>query len=206
MSSMIALLSIKALTQPFQKSIHLLDQMVPFHLTCEEIVKERGSTIHEVTKFGQHLLVYEFLKSGSLHDFLHLSYEYSKPLTWNSRVKIALGSARALDINDVTLDNTVAMYVLVSATVLTRTFQILLELLKVCCWKSSNYCQSASIPVNASLLGMVLDNIQLKAYQPNLCADELRVPYLQRIPYHEEKSIAPDRWKSEKTSVKSAIV
>ncbi|KAJ6812432.1 protein STRUBBELIG-RECEPTOR FAMILY 6-like [Iris pallida] len=49
------------------------------------------------SEHGQHLLVYEFQKSGSLHDLLHLSDEYSKPLTWNSRVKIALGSARALE-------------------------------------------------------------------------------------------------------------
>ena len=41
------------------------------------------------SEHGQHLLVYEFLKNGSLHDFLHLSDEYSKPLIWNSRVKIA---------------------------------------------------------------------------------------------------------------------
>ncbi|TVU48168.1 hypothetical protein EJB05_07795 [Eragrostis curvula] len=43
---------------------------------------------------GQHLLVYDFHRNGSLHDLLHLSDEYSKPLSWNSRVKIALGSAR----------------------------------------------------------------------------------------------------------------
>lgn len=49
------------------------------------------------SEHGQHLLVYEFLKNGSLHDVLHLSDEYSKPLTWHSRVKIALGSARALE-------------------------------------------------------------------------------------------------------------
>nr|TKS15462.1 protein STRUBBELIG-RECEPTOR FAMILY 6-like [Populus alba] len=49
------------------------------------------------SEHGQHLLVYEFHKNGSLHDFLHLSDEYSKPLIWNSRVKIALGTARALD-------------------------------------------------------------------------------------------------------------
>ncbi|XP_054783691.1 protein STRUBBELIG-RECEPTOR FAMILY 7-like [Prosopis cineraria] len=49
------------------------------------------------SEHGQHLLVYEFHKSGSLHDFLHLSDEYSKPLIWNSRVKIALGTARALE-------------------------------------------------------------------------------------------------------------
>ncbi|PPS08017.1 hypothetical protein GOBAR_AA12628 [Gossypium barbadense] len=48
------------------------------------------------SEHGQHLLVYEFHKNGSLHEFLHLSDEYSKPLIWNSRVKIALGTARAL--------------------------------------------------------------------------------------------------------------
>ncbi|KAK3148186.1 hypothetical protein QOZ80_3BG0291810 [Eleusine coracana subsp. coracana] len=46
---------------------------------------------------GQHLLVYDFHRNGSLHDLLHLSDEYNKPLSWNSRVKIALGSARALE-------------------------------------------------------------------------------------------------------------
>ncbi|KAB2025807.1 hypothetical protein ES319_D06G174200v1 [Gossypium barbadense] len=49
------------------------------------------------SEHGQHLLVYEFHKNGSLHEFLHLSDEYSKPLIWNSRVKIALGTARALE-------------------------------------------------------------------------------------------------------------
>ncbi|XP_027904259.1 protein STRUBBELIG-RECEPTOR FAMILY 7-like [Vigna unguiculata] len=49
------------------------------------------------SEYGQHLLVYEFHKNGSLHDFLHLPDEYSKPLIWNSRVKIALGTARALE-------------------------------------------------------------------------------------------------------------
>ncbi|KAL6883361.1 hypothetical protein ACP4OV_010775 [Aristida adscensionis] len=46
---------------------------------------------------GQHLLVYDFHRNGSLHDMLHLSDEYNKPLSWNSRVKVALGSARALE-------------------------------------------------------------------------------------------------------------
>ena len=49
------------------------------------------------SEYGQHLLVYEFHKNGSLHDFLHLLDEYSRPLIWNSRVKIALGTARALE-------------------------------------------------------------------------------------------------------------
>ncbi|KAJ3678391.1 hypothetical protein LUZ60_002194 [Juncus effusus] len=46
---------------------------------------------------GYHLLVTEFERNGSLHDFLHLSDEYSKPLTWDTRVRIALGIARALE-------------------------------------------------------------------------------------------------------------
>ncbi|KAK9756071.1 hypothetical protein RND81_01G071400 [Saponaria officinalis] len=49
------------------------------------------------SEHGQHLLIYEFHKDGSLHDFLHLEDEYTKPLPWNTRVKIALGSARALE-------------------------------------------------------------------------------------------------------------
>ncbi|XP_059287362.1 protein STRUBBELIG-RECEPTOR FAMILY 6-like isoform X2 [Lycium ferocissimum] len=49
------------------------------------------------SEHGQYLLVNEFHKNGSLHDFLHLSDEDSKPLAWNSRVKIALGAARALE-------------------------------------------------------------------------------------------------------------
>ncbi|XP_009383597.2 protein STRUBBELIG-RECEPTOR FAMILY 6 isoform X1 [Musa acuminata AAA Group] len=49
------------------------------------------------SEHGQHLLVYEFYKNGSLHDLLHLSDEYSKSLSWNARVKIALGTARALE-------------------------------------------------------------------------------------------------------------
>ncbi|KAI3802799.1 hypothetical protein L1987_30942 [Smallanthus sonchifolius] len=49
------------------------------------------------SEHGQHLLVYEFFKNGSLYEFLHLTDEYSKPLIWNTRVKIALGAARALE-------------------------------------------------------------------------------------------------------------
>ncbi|CAN6219516.1 unnamed protein product [Urochloa humidicola] len=49
------------------------------------------------SEHGQCLLAYEFYRYGSLHDFLHMKGEHSKPLSWNSRVKIALGSARALE-------------------------------------------------------------------------------------------------------------
>ncbi|KAF5741630.1 putative strubbelig receptor [Tripterygium wilfordii] len=46
---------------------------------------------------GHYLLIYEYFRNGSLHDFLHLSDDFSKPLTWNTRVGIALGTARAVD-------------------------------------------------------------------------------------------------------------
>lgn len=49
------------------------------------------------SEHGQCLLAYGFYTNGSLHDFLHLSDGDDKPLSWNSRVKIALGSARALE-------------------------------------------------------------------------------------------------------------
>ncbi|TMW94682.1 hypothetical protein EJD97_009938 [Solanum chilense] len=45
----------------------------------------------------QHLLVYEFHRNGSLHDFLHQMDEDNSQLTWDSRVQIALGTARALE-------------------------------------------------------------------------------------------------------------
>ncbi|GAV86558.1 Pkinase domain-containing protein/LRRNT_2 domain-containing protein/LRR_4 domain-containing protein/LRR_6 domain-containing protein [Cephalotus follicularis] len=46
---------------------------------------------------GQRLLVYECIVNGSLHDFLHFSDDSSKTLTWNARVRVALGTARALE-------------------------------------------------------------------------------------------------------------
>ncbi|XP_062223846.1 protein STRUBBELIG-RECEPTOR FAMILY 8-like [Phragmites australis] len=46
---------------------------------------------------GQRLLVYEYIGSGTLHDMLHFSDEMSRKLTWNIRVRIALGAARALE-------------------------------------------------------------------------------------------------------------
>ncbi|KAH7297630.1 hypothetical protein KP509_25G004300 [Ceratopteris richardii] len=50
------------------------------------------------TEHGQRLLVYEFLNKGALSDVLHVSDEAAKQeLTWNVRVKVALGSARALE-------------------------------------------------------------------------------------------------------------
>lgn len=48
-------------------------------------------------EYGQCLLVYDYFDKGTLHDILHSDDETRKELTWNSRVKIALGAARALE-------------------------------------------------------------------------------------------------------------
>lgn len=46
---------------------------------------------------GQRLLVYDYFGNGTLHDILHFLDDSGKRLTWNSRVRIALGTARALE-------------------------------------------------------------------------------------------------------------
>ncbi|CAN6552711.1 unnamed protein product [Malus baccata var. baccata] len=46
---------------------------------------------------GQCLLVYEHIGNGSLHDILHFAEDGSKTLNWNARVRVALGTARALE-------------------------------------------------------------------------------------------------------------
>ncbi|KAL5554273.1 hypothetical protein UlMin_041674 [Ulmus minor] len=46
---------------------------------------------------GHNMLIYEYFRNGSLYEFLHMSDDYSKPLTWNTRVRIALGTARAVE-------------------------------------------------------------------------------------------------------------
>jgi hypothetical protein len=45
----------------------------------------------------QRLLVYEYIGRGTLNELLHFSGENTKGLSWNVRIKIALGSARALE-------------------------------------------------------------------------------------------------------------
>ncbi|XP_058723746.1 protein STRUBBELIG-RECEPTOR FAMILY 8 [Vicia villosa] len=46
---------------------------------------------------GQRLLIYEHIGNGNLHDMLHFAEDSSKALPWNARVRIALGTARALE-------------------------------------------------------------------------------------------------------------
>lgn len=46
---------------------------------------------------GQQLLVYEYCKTGTLHEALHLDDQIHKKLSWNTRIRLALGAARALE-------------------------------------------------------------------------------------------------------------
>ncbi|CAN1854308.1 Protein STRUBBELIG-RECEPTOR FAMILY 8 [Linum perenne] len=45
---------------------------------------------------GQRMLVYEYCEGGTLHDALHIDEEIQKKLSWNKRIRLALGAARAL--------------------------------------------------------------------------------------------------------------
>lgn len=46
---------------------------------------------------SQRLLVYEYCSNGTLHDALHGDGEHRIKLTWNARIQVALGAARALE-------------------------------------------------------------------------------------------------------------
>ncbi|XWS18170.1 hypothetical protein CRYUN_Cryun32bG0019400 [Craigia yunnanensis] len=46
---------------------------------------------------GQRLLVHEYIGNGSLHDMLHFSDDSDQTLSWNARVRVALGTSRALE-------------------------------------------------------------------------------------------------------------
>ncbi|GLT75192.1 hypothetical protein SLA2020_469340 [Shorea laevis] len=46
---------------------------------------------------GQRLLVYEYVGNGSVHDMLHFKDDSSNTLSWNARVRVAVGTARALE-------------------------------------------------------------------------------------------------------------
>ncbi|KAK3132679.1 hypothetical protein QOZ80_6AG0526190 [Eleusine coracana subsp. coracana] len=67
----------------------------------DSVSKLRHANMAELVGYcsepGHYMLVYDYHMNGSLYDFLHLSDDYSRPLTWDTRVRIALGTARALE-------------------------------------------------------------------------------------------------------------
>ncbi|OVA13920.1 Protein kinase domain [Macleaya cordata] len=46
---------------------------------------------------GQRLLIYEYCSNGTLHDALHSYDESNRTISWNARIRMALGAARALE-------------------------------------------------------------------------------------------------------------
>ncbi|KAL9257739.1 STRUBBELIG-RECEPTOR FAMILY 3-like protein [Drosera capensis] len=49
------------------------------------------------SEHSQRLLIYEYCSNGSLQDALHSEDGYKKKLSWNTRMQITLGAARALE-------------------------------------------------------------------------------------------------------------
>lgn len=49
------------------------------------------------SEHGQKLLVYDFCQNGTLHDALHIDEHMHGKLSWERRIRIALGAARALE-------------------------------------------------------------------------------------------------------------
>ncbi|XP_050944579.1 protein STRUBBELIG-RECEPTOR FAMILY 3-like isoform X2 [Cucumis melo] len=72
-----------------------------FHNLVSIICQIRHDNIVELVGYcaehGQYLLIYEYCKNGTLYDALHVDKEMHQKLSWNVRVKIALGAARALE-------------------------------------------------------------------------------------------------------------
>ncbi|KAK7389440.1 hypothetical protein VNO78_24479 [Psophocarpus tetragonolobus] len=71
-----------------------------FSQIVSSITKLHHPNIVELVGFcseQERMLIYDYFRNGSLHDFLHLSDDFSNPLTWNTRVRIALGTARAIE-------------------------------------------------------------------------------------------------------------
>lgn len=54
-------------------------------------------TVGYCAEYGQRLIVYEFCNNGTLYDALHLDDEIHKKLSWNVRIRIALGAAKAIE-------------------------------------------------------------------------------------------------------------
>ncbi|WCJ26972.1 STRUBBELIG-receptor family 1 [Euphorbia peplus] len=64
------------------------------------VAKIRHANIVELVGYcnehGQRLLIHEYCEMGTLHDALHVDNEIHSKLSWNARIRLALGAARAL--------------------------------------------------------------------------------------------------------------
>ncbi|KAG4961015.1 hypothetical protein JHK87_037648 [Glycine soja] len=89
-------------------AVKKLDKRVSDHQTDDEFLelinsidRIRHPNIVELIGYcaehGQRLLIYEYCSNGSLQDALHSDDEFKTRLSWNARIRIALGAARALE-------------------------------------------------------------------------------------------------------------
>ncbi|CAJ1956524.1 unnamed protein product [Sphenostylis stenocarpa] len=89
-------------------AVKKLDKRVTDHQTDDEFLelinnidRIRHANIVELIGYcaehGQRLLIYEYCSNGSLQDALHSDDEFKTRLSWNARIRIALGAARALE-------------------------------------------------------------------------------------------------------------
>ncbi|KAI4383308.1 hypothetical protein MLD38_009160 [Melastoma candidum] len=74
---------------------------VEFLQLVNDIDKIRHANVVELTGYcaehGQRLLIFEYCSNGTLQDALHADGESKNKLSWNSRIRMALGAARALE-------------------------------------------------------------------------------------------------------------
>lgn len=85
-----------------------LDKRVSDHQKDDEFLelvnsidRIRNANIVELMGYclehGQKLLVYEYCNNGSLQETLHSDDEFKARLSWNTRIRIALAAATALE-------------------------------------------------------------------------------------------------------------
>ncbi|XP_047317613.1 protein STRUBBELIG-RECEPTOR FAMILY 3-like isoform X2 [Impatiens glandulifera] len=77
--------------QKDEEFIDLVNNIDKFHHA--NVVKLTGYC----AEHGEKLLIYEYCDCGTLQDILHSDDELKKELSWNTRIRMALGAARALE-------------------------------------------------------------------------------------------------------------
>ncbi|MCL7038061.1 hypothetical protein MKW94_025637 [Papaver nudicaule] len=72
-----------------------------FFQLVSSVYKLRHANVVELVGYcaehGQKLLIYDYCSNGTVYDALHSDSENNKRLSWNARVRISLGAARALE-------------------------------------------------------------------------------------------------------------
>lgn len=74
---------------------------VEFLELVNNIDKIRHANVVELMGYcaehGERLLIFEYCSNGTLQDALHLDDDFKKNFSWNSRIRMALEAARALE-------------------------------------------------------------------------------------------------------------